>query len=113
MGIKEFGKLNFSHLHSWHNLDVMIKDFECREIFGTLKIALRSCLNFTHTVRTLNPAPNDCFYLFFQACNSDQYAAVPRKDMVRMLKQKGQSNHTASWEKGHFQSPPFVIESNN
>ncbi|XP_056289107.1 exonuclease mut-7 homolog [Pseudoliparis swirei] len=24
-----------------------------------------------------------------QACNSDQYAAVPRKDMVRMLKQRG------------------------
>ncbi|XP_068430228.1 exonuclease mut-7 homolog isoform X2 [Clinocottus analis] len=32
--------------------------------------------------------PSDIFSRC-QACNSDQYAAVPRKDMVRMLKQKG------------------------
>lgn len=30
--------------------------------------------------------------LFLQACNSDQYVAVPRDDMVRMLKKKGLSN---------------------
>lgn len=34
------------------------------------------------------------FCRFVQACNSDQYVAVPRKDMARMLQQKGQSNHT-------------------
>ncbi|XP_075935722.1 exonuclease mut-7 homolog isoform X1 [Anarhichas minor] len=32
--------------------------------------------------------PSDIFSRC-QACNSDQYAAVPRKDMARMLKQKG------------------------
>lgn len=30
--------------------------------------------------------------MFVQACNSDQYVAVPREDMIRMLKQKGQPN---------------------
>lgn len=30
--------------------------------------------------------------LFLQACNSDQYVAVPRDDMVGMLKKKGLSN---------------------
>ncbi|XP_031133903.1 exonuclease mut-7 homolog isoform X1 [Sander lucioperca] len=36
--------------------------------------------------------PSDIFSRC-QACNSDQYAAVPRKDMVRMLKQKGFLQH--------------------
>lgn len=35
----------------------------------------------------------ECCFVFVQACNSDQYMAVPRKDMMRMLKQKGQSSH--------------------
>nr|XP_046230981.1 exonuclease mut-7 homolog [Scatophagus argus]XP_046230982.1 exonuclease mut-7 homolog [Scatophagus argus] len=36
----------------------------------------------------IQPTPNDVFSRC-QACNSDQYVAVPAKDMVRMLKQKG------------------------
>ncbi|XP_053267889.1 exonuclease mut-7 homolog [Pleuronectes platessa] len=36
----------------------------------------------------VQPTPSDIFSRC-QACNSDQYAAVPREDMVRMLKQKG------------------------
>ncbi|XP_070706537.1 exonuclease mut-7 homolog isoform X2 [Pempheris klunzingeri] len=36
----------------------------------------------------VQPTPSDIFSRC-QACNSDQYVAVPRKDMVRMLKQKG------------------------
>ncbi|XP_029301139.1 exonuclease mut-7 homolog [Cottoperca gobio] len=45
--------------------------------------------------------PSDIFSRC-QACNSDQYAAVPRKDMVRMLKQKGflqdNTDHTQQQE---------------
>ncbi|KAF3848937.1 hypothetical protein F7725_015434 [Dissostichus mawsoni] len=51
-----------------------------------------------------------------EACNSDQYAAVPRKDMVRMLKQKGQNNlpgflqddsdHTHQQEEGKLDDFP-------
>ncbi|XP_040054288.2 exonuclease mut-7 homolog isoform X2 [Gasterosteus aculeatus] len=39
--------------------------------------------------------PSDIFSRC-QTCNSDEYAAVPRKDMARMLQQKGflQGNHT-------------------
>lgn len=36
----------------------------------------------------IQPTPSDIFSRC-QACNSDQYAAVPREDMVRMLKRKG------------------------
>lgn len=36
----------------------------------------------------VQPTPSDIFSRC-QACNSDQYVAVPREDMVRMLKQKG------------------------
>lgn len=45
-----------------------------------------------------------------QACNSDQYAAVPRKDMVRMLKQQGflqdDSDHTHQQEEGKLDDFP-------
>uniref|UniRef100_A0A3Q4BZM5 3'-5' exonuclease domain-containing protein n=1 Tax=Mola mola TaxID=94237 RepID=A0A3Q4BZM5_MOLML len=41
----------------------------------------------------VQPTPSDIFSRC-QACNSDQYVAVPRKDMAWMLQQKGQSNHT-------------------
>ncbi|KAK5900747.1 hypothetical protein CgunFtcFv8_025679 [Champsocephalus gunnari] len=45
-----------------------------------------------------------------QACNSDQYTAVPRKDMVRMLKQKGflqdDSDHTHQQEEGKLDDFP-------
>lgn len=50
-----------------------------------------------------------CFHVFVQACNSDQYVAVPREDMARMLKQKGQSNtpaymetHSVMWDVVYF-----------
>ncbi|KAM9307243.1 exonuclease mut-7 homolog [Pholidichthys leucotaenia] len=36
----------------------------------------------------VQPTPNDIFSRC-QACNSDQYVAIPRDDMIRMLKQKG------------------------
>ncbi|XP_019128013.2 exonuclease mut-7 homolog [Larimichthys crocea] len=36
----------------------------------------------------VQPTPSDIFSRC-QACNSDQYVAVPRKDMTKMLKQKG------------------------
>ncbi|XP_026152759.1 exonuclease mut-7 homolog [Mastacembelus armatus] len=36
----------------------------------------------------VQPTPSDIFSRC-QACNSDQYVAVPREDMIRMLKQKG------------------------
>ncbi|XP_034565223.1 exonuclease mut-7 homolog [Notolabrus celidotus] len=36
----------------------------------------------------VQPTPGDIFSRC-QACNSDEYAAVPRKEMVKMLKQKG------------------------
>ncbi|KAG8010634.1 Exonuclease mut-7-like protein, partial [Nibea albiflora] len=36
----------------------------------------------------VQPTPSDIFSRC-QACNSDQYLAVPRKDMTKMLKQKG------------------------
>lgn len=36
----------------------------------------------------IQPTPGDIFSRC-QACNSDQYVAVPREDMVRMLQQKG------------------------
>ncbi|KAI4816456.1 hypothetical protein KUCAC02_008783, partial [Chaenocephalus aceratus] len=45
-----------------------------------------------------------------QACNSDQYTAVPRKDMVRMLKRKGflqdDSEHTHQQEEGKLDDFP-------
>uniref|UniRef100_UPI0037E87D7B exonuclease mut-7 homolog n=1 Tax=Semicossyphus pulcher TaxID=241346 RepID=UPI0037E87D7B len=40
-----------------------------------------------------------------QACNGDEYAAVPRKDMVRMLKQKGflqDTDYTLQQEEGQL-----------
>ncbi|XP_054612211.1 exonuclease mut-7 homolog isoform X2 [Dunckerocampus dactyliophorus] len=36
----------------------------------------------------VQPTPDDVFSRC-QACNSDQYVALPRQDMIRMLKQKG------------------------
>ncbi|XP_040914461.1 exonuclease mut-7 homolog [Toxotes jaculatrix] len=54
----------------------------------------------------VQPTPNDIFSRC-QACNSDQYVAVPRQDMTRMLKQKGflqeQDNTDHTQQRSHQQ----------
>ncbi|XP_028273012.1 exonuclease mut-7 homolog isoform X2 [Parambassis ranga] len=54
----------------------------------------------------VQPTPSDIFSRC-QACNSDQYVAVPREDMIKMLKQKGylqdQDNADQTPEKSHPQ----------
>ncbi|TNN70731.1 Exonuclease mut-7 [Liparis tanakae] len=59
------------------------------------------------------------FHSSSHACNSDQYAAVPREDMVRMLKQRGflqgqdDIDHTQQQEEdklGHILTPSMTPE---
>ncbi|GAA6232040.1 exonuclease mut-7 homolog [Lates japonicus] len=54
----------------------------------------------------VQPTPSDIFSRC-QACNSDQYVAVPREDMDRMLKQKGflqdQDNTDHAQQRSHRQ----------
>ncbi|XP_008298904.1 exonuclease mut-7 homolog [Stegastes partitus] len=53
----------------------------------------------------IQPTPSDIFSRC-QACNSDQYVAVPREDMVRMLKQKGyleEQNSDQTLQESHQQ----------
>ncbi|XP_071322282.1 exonuclease mut-7 homolog isoform X2 [Trachinotus anak] len=70
----------------------------------------------------VQPTPGDIFSRC-QACNSDQYVAVPREEMVRMLKQKGflqdqdnsdhtqQRSHQQEEEKlGHILTPSVTPE---
>ncbi|KAA8584210.1 hypothetical protein FQN60_007995, partial [Etheostoma spectabile] len=56
-------------------------------------LAAFSCPDLSyHRGKHLSPCAHrgeDILLRWVGACNSDQYAAVPRKDMVRMLKQKG------------------------
>uniref|UniRef100_A0A3Q4N3B2 Exonuclease 3'-5' domain containing 3 n=1 Tax=Neolamprologus brichardi TaxID=32507 RepID=A0A3Q4N3B2_NEOBR len=77
----------------------------CGQPFQTLRsqVAEGRCLSLAcsekardQAVRVLKhfniqPTPSDIFSRC-QACNSDQYVAVPRDDMVGMLKKKGLSN---------------------
>ncbi|XP_040012664.1 exonuclease mut-7 homolog isoform X2 [Xiphias gladius] len=59
----------------------------------------------------VQPTPSDIFSRC-QACNSDQYVAVPREDMVRMLKQKGflqdQDNTDHTQQRSHQQEEEKV-----
>ncbi|XP_060918066.1 exonuclease mut-7 homolog [Labrus mixtus] len=50
----------------------------------------------------VHPTPRDIFSRC-QACNSDEYVAVPRKYMVRMLKEKGFLKHQGDGDYTHQQ----------